>query len=41
MIDSKLKTETNQDDGHIDIGFYFNELDVLEFDMGTIETEKS
>ena len=39
MIDSKLKTEENQDEGNVDMGFYFNGLDILEFDTGILPTE--
>jgi hypothetical protein len=38
MKDSKLKKD-GEDEGNIDMGFYFNELDILEFDTGTLPEE--
>jgi hypothetical protein len=36
MIDSQLKMDPNQKEGDIEMGFYFNDLDTLEFDMGEV-----
>ena len=38
MKDSKLKKD-GEDEGNIDMGFYFNGLDILEFDTGVLPEE--
>lgn len=39
MVDSQLKNGVNKDEDNIDMGFYLNELNVLEFDTGDFGDE--
>ena len=39
MIDSQLKMDPNQIEGDVEMGFYFSELDTLQFDMGEVGEE--
>jgi hypothetical protein len=39
MLDSKPKKD-GEEEGNVDMGFYFNGLDILEFDTGVLPEEE-